>query len=89
MSLRPPAVSDHALLRYLERVRGLDLDAVRAEIVGIVHQAAAVGATRVSVNGFTYMLEGRRVVTVTPGGSPSAAVVKGLRANGSNKRVRR
>lgn len=27
-------VSDHALLRYLERVKGVDIDALRAEILG-------------------------------------------------------
>ena len=26
-------VSDHALIRYLERVKGMDLDAIRAEII--------------------------------------------------------
>jgi phosphoketolase len=30
----PPVVSEHALLRYLERIEGLDLDAVRARILG-------------------------------------------------------
>tara|TARA_B100002049_G_scaffold210911_1_gene173627 strand:+ start:525 stop:752 length:228 start_codon:yes stop_codon:yes gene_type:complete len=28
-----PRVSDHALVRYLERVRGLDVEAIRAEIL--------------------------------------------------------
>lgn len=26
------AISDHALIRYLERVKGVDMDAVRAEM---------------------------------------------------------
>ena len=30
---RAPRVSEHALVRYLERVYGLDLDAVRREIL--------------------------------------------------------
>lgn len=29
-----PIVSEHALLRYLERIKGVDLEALRAEILG-------------------------------------------------------
>ncbi len=32
-------VSDHALLRYLERVKGVDIDALRAEMLGEGRQA--------------------------------------------------
>ncbi len=30
---RPPVVTEHAMLRYLERVRGLDLEALKHEIM--------------------------------------------------------
>ncbi|MBT9293324.1 hypothetical protein [Prosthecodimorpha staleyi] len=34
-------VTDHAVLRYLERVHGHDIEAVRVEIAGLVGEACA------------------------------------------------
>lgn len=68
MTLMPTIVSDHAVMRYLERVRGVDMDAARAEITGIVRAAVTIKASKFTHQGFTYLLEGRNVITVYPRG---------------------
>ena len=40
-SMRVRIVTDHALLRYLERHKGIDLDAIRDEIRGLADEALA------------------------------------------------
>ena len=61
---RHPA-SDHAVIRYLERVKGMDIDEVRREIGRVVDQGLEAGACGVISNGFVYRIEGGCVVTVT------------------------
>jgi hypothetical protein len=39
-----PFVSDHALLRYLERARGIDVELIRGHIALLCAPAAAAGA---------------------------------------------
>lgn len=67
---RPIGVSDHALVRYLERVAGVSLEIVRAEIADLVRDALDVGATRVTIAGCVYELDPRTraVITVLPKG---------------------
>jgi hypothetical protein len=62
----PVSVTDHAVLRYLERLHGLDIEAVRAEIASTVWRAALAGATGVRHGGLIYRLQDGVVVTVTP-----------------------
>jgi len=63
-SRKPPQVSDHAVLRYLQRVKGLDVDAVREEILTpAVHAAIRAGATRVSVEGVEFVVSDGVVTT--------------------------
>ncbi len=50
-------VSDHAVLRYLERVGGFDIDRLRNEIRQRCLAAAESGATGVVVDGFSYRIE--------------------------------
>jgi hypothetical protein len=59
-------LSDHAIVRYLERVEGLDLDIVRAEILAIADAAAACGAKVLRKGGNTYIIKGGTVVTILP-----------------------
>lgn len=59
-------VTDHAVVRYLERVWGVDIDALRARIAreaesGVQHGAAAVNRGKVK-----FVLQGALVVTVKP-----------------------
>lgn len=65
----PPAtvaVTDQAVVRYLEQVWGVDVAAIRSRIAreaatGVAHGAAALGRGRVR-----FVLDSARVVTVTP-----------------------
>ncbi|WP_349295258.1 hypothetical protein ABEB22_18420 (plasmid) [Thioclava sp. 'Guangxiensis'] len=59
-----PYVTDHALVRYMERVMGLDLAAVRAEIEARVAMAVSLGATATRQDGFRFVLDGPRVITI-------------------------
>jgi hypothetical protein len=61
-----PYVTDHALVRYLERVMGLDMTDVRDEIAACVADGVSTGATAVIRRGFSYTLSGNRVTTVKP-----------------------
>jgi hypothetical protein len=66
-------VTDHALVRYCERVLGLDMEAVRKIIFDLCAGPATINATCVRRDGFKYEMVAGRVVTVTPdnGGTPS------------------
>lgn len=60
-------VSDHALMRYIERKLGIGLDPFRREIEAIVADAYAVGARSIKKDGLEYRLSpDGTVVTVTP-----------------------
>lgn len=59
-------ISDHGIVRYLERVEGLDLDIIRAEILAIAGPAAAAGAKILRKVGNTYIIENGAIVTVLP-----------------------
>lgn len=74
-------VTDHALVRFLERVMGLDVEAVRAKIAATpgLAQAAAMGARQISIDGFTYSIVDRNTVaTIQPGRSPVTAKRGGM-----------
>lgn len=63
-----PTVSDHAVLRYLERAYGLDVDAVRAEMMTAIPIAIAFGARTVICHGVRLIIsEDGCVVTALPG----------------------
>jgi len=59
-------ISDHALMRYIERFYGINLDAVREEIIGHTRDAINSGANGVQVNGFLFQIspQTRTVVTI-------------------------
>jgi len=59
-------VSEHALVRYLERVKGVDVKAARRAIetkaaIALDHE----GASAVVSDGFRYRIREGKVVTVT------------------------
>lgn len=69
MSKRRPdlptvSVSDHAVLRWLERIEGVDIDGLRARIARSAEVGVAFGAGVVVVSGGKLILEGDVVVTV-------------------------
>lgn len=47
-------ISDHAIVRYIERKYGLNLDAIRKEIIETVEGAVNIGAASHSVGDVTY-----------------------------------
>lgn len=66
MTRRRPYVTEHALLRYLERVVGIDTEAHRREIETATAQAVRVGACGLIKDGWRYAIEDFRIVTVHP-----------------------
>lgn len=89
MSRKPIHVSDHALLRYVERVLGFDLDRARADIAAIVGPAIRAGAVKIAIGGHTYILKGDVVTTIIPGATPTGARMKLARHRGQAIRVKR
>ncbi len=57
-------VSDHAVLRYLERVAALDVEAIRQRIEASTKTALAGGASGIVVNGISYKFRRGRVTTI-------------------------
>ncbi|MCO5059662.1 MAG: hypothetical protein M9905_17630 [Rhizobiaceae bacterium] len=49
-------VTDHAVLRYLERAHGLDVDAVRRHLSGKVLNGARLGAVAVTIENVKLVL---------------------------------
>lgn len=66
MSVR---VTDHVVLQYLNRVRGIDVEQVRSLIAATCKPAVAAGAAGVTNDGFHYVLKGNAVITVLPRGA--------------------
>ncbi len=62
----PIKVTDHCIVRYLERVLCIDVDQIRDRITADCREAIDAGASSIKVNGVQYHLENRTVVTVTP-----------------------
>lgn len=60
------SITDHAVLRYLERGAGIDIERVRRGIRNKVAGGVNLGAKSVTVDGFGYRIECDRVVTVVP-----------------------
>ncbi len=68
----PIKVTDHAVLRYLQRVKGVDVEALKAEIAQLVHLASEhAGACSVNVDGKRYLLKNGVVITVMPKSMPN------------------
>jgi len=67
-------VSDNALIRWIERVQDINLDAWRMEISSICAEALAAGATSLVTEQGTFVLECGKVVTILePGQRPGRA----------------
>ncbi|MFN3858396.1 MAG: hypothetical protein ACK4RV_11680 [Caulobacter sp.] len=66
---RRARVSDHAVVRFLERAQGFPIELIRQSILrDEVVGALALGATSVTVDGLTYRLAEDRVVNVLKAG---------------------
>lgn len=58
-----PVVSDHAVLRYLERTGCVDIEAIRRRIAGMVSRGLVAGAT-IGAGEFVIVVPGARFVVV-------------------------
>lgn len=65
-------VSDHAVLRYLQRVCGVDIDAVRRGIHAATETARELDARGVTVDGVVYRIKSGYVATCFAGEEPGA-----------------
>ncbi|PQV56386.1 hypothetical protein LX70_02652 [Defluviimonas denitrificans] len=63
-------VSDHALVRYIERVLKIDVETLRREIGRRVDRGVEMGVTGVEVDGFIYKLQEGHVTTVLEASRP-------------------
>jgi hypothetical protein len=62
----PVLVSDHALVRYLARVGGFDIEKLRHDLSVRLTPAAELGAHAVISEGMAYILRDNVLVTVVP-----------------------
>jgi len=66
LSKEPVRVSDHAVLRYMERAMGLNVEIVRSHIADLCAWPAAYGAVTLRSEGVRFEISGNTVVTVRP-----------------------
>lgn len=59
-----PSVPDHAVIRYLERAKGIDIEAIREHIRGLVRRGVEARGDAVVVEGVKFVLRDNVVVTV-------------------------
>jgi len=70
MTKDPVRVSDHAVLRYLERAMGFNLQIVRDHIAKVCDGPAAIGAVCVRSEGVRFEITNNTVLTVRPDTGP-------------------
>lgn len=74
-------VTDHAVLRHLERVQGIDVESVRRELGFKVDAAIEAGAAATVADGIRYVLVENRLISCVP--------VKSVPQRNGRKRRRR
>lgn len=57
-------ITEHGLLRYLERVKRIDLDSVKSEILDIFHNEEFRKNGELQKNGIKYIIQGNKIITV-------------------------
>lgn len=62
-------VTDHAVIRYLERCKGVDIEAIRLHIWKTCEGAVKTGATCIRAEGVKFEFASGTVITVTPDGA--------------------
>lgn len=55
--MKPLQVSDHAVMRYLERVHGFDTEKIRVAIRQVAGEAARAGVARYRKDGLIYVMK--------------------------------
>ncbi len=72
-------VTDHAVLRYLERMGYVDVEAVRAHIHAETRDAINAGASKITSKGVEYRINHGKVVTLMPSAKPNRPTIIGRR----------
>jgi len=62
---RQVTVSDHALVRWLERVNKIDVSVYREQIASVCRDAMAIGATSIQIDGFLYLFDPNTSTIIT------------------------
>lgn len=75
-----PSISDHALLRYIERVHGVDVEALKADLLTeTLVTAIKAGASGLKTEHGTFVIKGASVVTfLAPEMRPRRKTKRGL-----------
>jgi hypothetical protein len=64
------SVSDHALLRWLERIHGIDIERLRTAVLTENQlKAFAAGASAVQSQGHRFIVKNKTLITIAPMGS--------------------
>lgn len=59
-------ITDHALLRWLQRAHDIDMDAHRAALAALAAPYAAMKVKHAEIGGVWFVFDDNRLVTVTP-----------------------
>ena len=59
-----PSITDHAVLRWLERVYEIDVEQIRAMIRDEVRPYVKAGASKARIGNLEYRFEGPSLVTI-------------------------
>ena len=70
MKKPPVPVTDHALIRHMERAMGLDVERLRRELGHDLARVWVEGANAVHMGGVRYHIEDGQVVTCWPSHEP-------------------
>lgn len=66
--MKKAPVTEHALFRYIERVQGLDIEKAKQDMLTPeILTAINSGACGITQDGFTYLIEKKKIVTVIVG----------------------
>ncbi|SMH42243.1 hypothetical protein [Mesorhizobium australicum] len=71
MTKPPVTVTDHAILRWLEREHDIDVEAIREHLAGLAANGARLGAAGVKIGKVKLVLRGSVVITAYKGIWPS------------------
>lgn len=59
-------VTDHAVLRWLERFYEIDVSVIRKQLVDLAQPYASIGVKHAEIGGLWFVFHDNRLVTITP-----------------------
>lgn len=82
-------ITDHALVRWLERARGIDLELLRKQLAEIAQPYVDLKVKHACVGGVWLVFHENKLVTVTPDRPDVASLVRNdkLGSNGTHVRT--